>query len=59
MYIYGHVVQIYQKLIYLHLFTDCFINISPQSSEQTVDRALLKEKVNLGYSTKNIQNLCA
>ena len=26
--------QRFQKLIYLHLFTDCFMKISPQSSEQ-------------------------
>ena len=26
--------QRFQKLIYLHLFTDCFIKISPQSLEQ-------------------------
>ena len=27
--------QRFQKLIYLHLFTDCFMKISPQSMEQT------------------------
>ena len=26
--------QRFQKLIYLHVFTDCFMKISPQSSEQ-------------------------
>ena len=26
--------QRFRKLIYLHLFTDCFMKISPQSSEQ-------------------------
>ena len=26
--------QKFQKLMYLHLFTDCFMKISPQSSEQ-------------------------
>ena len=26
--------QVFQKLIYLHLFTDCFMKISLQSSEQ-------------------------
>ena len=26
--------QRFQKLIYLHLLTDCFMKISPQSSEQ-------------------------
>ena len=26
--------QIFQKLIYLHLFTDCFMKISSQLSEQ-------------------------
>ena len=25
--------QRFQNLIYVHLFTDCFMNISPQSSE--------------------------
>ena len=27
--------QRFQKLTYLHLFTDCFMKISPQLSEQT------------------------
>ena len=27
--------QRFQKLIYLHLFTDCFMKISPQSLKQT------------------------
>ena len=26
--------QRFQKLLYLHLFSDCFMKISPQSSEQ-------------------------
>ena len=29
-----HVAQRFQKLIYLHLFTDCFVNISHHSAEQ-------------------------
>ena len=28
--------QRFQKLIYLHLFTDCFMQMSPQSSELIV-----------------------
>ena len=29
------IAQRFQELTYLHLFTDCFMMISPQSSEQT------------------------
>ena len=32
--IFFHNFQSLQKLIYLHLFTDCFMKISVQSSEQ-------------------------
>ena len=33
-YLYSLLHQKFQKLIYLHLFTDCFMKISPQSLEQ-------------------------
>ena len=37
--------QRFQKLIYLHLFTDCFMNISPQSSEQIQFRMYLFQQL--------------
>ena len=33
--------QRFHKLIYLHLFADCFIKISPRSSEQTQNKLYL------------------
>ena len=33
--------QRFQNLIYLHLFTDCFIKISPQSPEQIQNFVML------------------
>ena len=33
--------QIFQKLIYLHLFTECFMKISPQSSEQIQKKMIM------------------
>ena len=45
--------QCFQKLIYLRLFTDCFVKISLQSSEQTnvfvlqiEDKSSLKQSIN-------------
>ena len=40
----GCYAQRIQKLIYLHLFTDCFVKVSPHSTEQTVFVLMIEEK---------------
>ena len=47
--------QRFQKLINLHLFTDCFMKISPQSSEQ-IQNLYLNTTFVLMIEEKSSQN---